>query len=92
MKIVITFFSKMNLSEHVPQWIPSQAGNGLHYDKVDPTSARMVVYKMADDNWCGIGCDPSGNLHFRVGLNDDRVKDYQFNTDGHIYCNNSLLV
>lgn len=76
----------------IEPWIPKQSGNGLHFDTSDPSSARLLVYKVDDNNWCGIGCDPSGMLHIRVGLAKDRVKDYMFSTDGHIYCNGNLLV
>lgn len=72
--------------------MPSAAGNGLRYDKNNSESARLVIYKVSEANWSGIGCDPAGNMHIRVGLAADRIKDFHFNTDGHIYCNGQLLV
>lgn len=79
-------------TEYIMPWMPSTAGNGLHYDPDSPDRARLVLYKISDANWSGIGCDPAGNMHIRVGLAADRIKDFHFNTDGHIYCNGQLLV
>lgn len=72
------------------QWLPPTAGNGLHINNNEANSARLVIYKNDDDNWCGIGCDPTGSFHIRVGITTETAFDYRFER-GHIYCNDNLL-
>lgn len=70
---------------------PKAGTSSPTFDGSNISNTSMILYKISDANWAGVGCNGQGKPILRLGTSENYKAVYRFDMDG-LYFNNTNII